>query len=202
MKFKNNIIKLFSVFAILAIVSCTEEDPIESTITNFPTFDYEQLVIVAVGDSFTPGASAMEGENEIDIVISGSVNAGQVGVYIINYSATNSDGYDGSAAQTVIVHDPSIVGTDVSGDIYDTNTPTRTGNISLVPGTTSIFYATDMGGGGILPLYFQMDGDEMYVISQPYNYSTVNGAVGTYDPIARTFDVTFSTGWNYIFAYN
>jgi len=202
MKFKNKILKLFSVFAILAIVSCTEEDPIESTITNFPTFDYEQLVIVAVGDSFTPGATALEGENEIDVVISGAVNADQVGVYNINYSATNSDGYDGSASQTVIVHDPSIVGTDVSGDIYDTNTPTRTGNISLVSGTTSIFYATDMGGSGILPLYFQMDGDEMYVVSQPYNYSTVNDAVGTYDPIARTFDVTFSTGWNYIFAYN
>jgi hypothetical protein len=47
-----------------------------------------------------------------------------------------------------------------------------------------------------------MDGDEMFVIPQPYNYSTVHDAVGTYDPISRTFDVTFSTGWNYIFAYN
>lgn len=195
-------LKLFSVFTILAIVSCTEEDPIESTITNFPEFEYDQLAIVAVGDSFTPGAIAREGENEIEVVINGSVDSDSVGIYRISYSATNSDGFGGSATQTVVVHDPSIVGTDVSGDIYDTNTPTRTGNISLVPGTTSIFYSTDMGGGGILPLYFQMDGDEMYVIPQPYNYSTVNDAVGTYDPITRTFDVTFSTGWNYIFAYN
>jgi len=127
MKFKNKIIKLFSVFVILAIVSCTEEDPIESTITNFPTFDFQPLVVIEIGDSFTPGATAMEGENEIDVVISGTVNANQVGVYNVSYSATNSDGYDGSASQVVIVHDPSIVGTDVSGDIYDTNTPTRTG---------------------------------------------------------------------------
>lgn len=199
MKFKYKMLKLFSV---LAIVSCTEEDPIESTITNFPAFEFEQLEIIAVGDSFTPDAIALEGENEIDVVINGSVDSDSVGIYNIRYSAINSDGFDGSATQTVVVHDPSIVGTDVSGDIYDTNTPTRTGNISLVPGTTSIFYATDMGGSGILPLYFQMDGNEMYVIPQPYNYSTVNDAVGTYDPIARTFDVTFSTGWNYVFAYN
>ena len=202
MKFINKTLIIFLVLTIISIVSCTEEEPIESTITNFPAFDFEELVIVAVGDSFTPEAKATEGETEIDVVINGSVNANQVGVYHISYSATNSDGYDGSATQTVIVHDPSLVGSDVSGDIYDTNTPTRTGNISLVSGTTSIFYATDMGGSGILPLYFQMDGDEMFVIPQPYNYSTVNDAVGTYDPISRTFDVTFSTGWNYIFAYN
>jgi hypothetical protein len=59
-----------------------------------------------------------------------------------------------------------------------------------------------MGGSGVLPLYFQMDGDVMYVVDQPYNYSTVNDAEGTYDPVTKTFDVTFSTGWNYVFAYN
>jgi len=202
MKFKNKIIKLFSVFTILAIVSCTEEDPIESTITNFPAFDYQPFVILEIGDSFIPSAIAMEGENEIEVTIGGAVDTSDVGIFNISYSATNSDGYDGTAAQVVIVHDPSIVGTDVSGNIYDINTPTRTGVISLIEGTTSIFYASDMGGGGILPVYFEMDGDTMTVIGQPWNYSTVNDADGIYDPVTNTFDITFSTGWNYVFAYN
>lgn len=202
MKYKNNILKLFSVFVLsVMIVSCSEEDPIESTITYFPTFEYQDLVVVELGDSFTPSANAFEGDTELEVTISGSSDTNTVGIYNYTYSATNSDGYDGVVSQVVIVHDPTIVGTDVSGDIYDTNTPTRKGSISLVAGTTSMYYCTDMGGSGILPVYFQMDGDIMTVVPQPWNYSTVNGATASYNPIDLTFDITFSTGWNYVFAY-
>ena len=189
--------------AIIALFSSCDDIETEdlSVVTVYADIVFDSKVVVEKGESFTPSASATEGETDLDVVIDGEVDTNTVGVYIINYSATNSDGFSATKEQTVIVHDPSLVGTDVSGDIYDTNRSTRTGVISLVEGTTSIFYCTDMGGGGILPLYFQMNGDDMYVIDQPYNYGSVNDADGIYDPITKTFDITFSTGWNYVFAY-
>lgn len=189
---------------IVSFSSCDDDIVSEgiSTVTTYAEIVFESNVVVEKGGAFTPSAVATEGETVLDVVIDGSADVNTPGVYIIGYSATNSDGFSASKEQTVIVHDPSIVGTDVSGNIHDVNSPSRVGEISLVEGTTSMFYCTDMGGGGILPLYFQMDGDDMYVVDQPYNYSTVNDADGIYDPITKTFDITFSTGWHYVFAYD
>lgn len=193
-----------SILSIIALFSSCDDKETEglSDVTVYANIEYDSKVVIEKGEAFTPSAIATEGETVLDVVIEGEADTNTVGVYNIIYSATNSDGFSASKTQTVIVHDPSLVGTDVSGNIHDTNTPSRTGVISLVEGTTSIFYCTDMGGGGILPLYFQMDGDNMYVVDQPYNYSTVNDADGIYDPATKTFDITFSTGWNYVFAYD
>ena len=193
-----------SILSIITLFSsCDDKDTEDlSGVTVYADIVYVSNVVLEKGADFTPSATATEGETVLDVVIDGEADTNTVGVHIISYAATNSDGFSASREQTVIVHDPSLVGTDVSGNIYDIGAPSRTGVISLVEGTTSIFYATDMGGGGILPLYFQMDGDEMYVIDQPYDYSTVNDADGIYDPLTKTFDITFSTGWNYVFAYN
>lgn len=188
MKYKNIIIKLFSVFAIFALASCTEENPIESTITYFPAFEYEALVAVEVGTSFTPSVKAYEGDNEIDVTITGSSDTNTVGVYSYTFSATNSDGYLGTATQVVVVHDPSIVGTDVSGNIFDLGRPSRTGVISLVEGTTSIFYATDFGYSGTFPVYFQMDGDMISDIPQSYVFGNDHIDL-TYDSVTKRFTV-------------
>jgi hypothetical protein len=198
-----NILYLLILSFVITFTACDNDDTEDiSYVTTYANIDFEKTVIVAKGGAFTPSAVATEGETELDVTIDGSVDVNTIGVYIISYSATNSDGFSATKEQTVIVHDPSVVGTDVSGNIYDVNSPSRTGEIYLIEGTTSMFYCTDMGGSGVLPLYFQMDGDVMYVVDQPYNYSTVNDAEGTYDPVTKTFDVTFSTGWNYVFAYN
>lgn len=201
MKFKNKILKLFSVFAILLVASCTEEDPIKSTITNFPTFEYEEFVVVAIGDPYTPSAQAFEGDAEIEVEINGSVDTGTVGVYSISFSASNSDGYNGTASQTVVVHDPAIVGTDVSGEIQDTTRPVRDGVISLVPGTTSIFFASDFGFGGVFPMYFQMDGDVISEIPQSYVFDATSVDL-TYDPVNKIFTTLIHPyGFGYTFEY-
>ncbi len=189
MKIKNKLIKVVSlVCSIVLFVSCSEERPITSDITFFPTFEFESLVIVAVGDTFTPSAMATEGGTELPVTISGSADTNTIGVYTITYSATNSDGFDGAETQTVVVHDPSVVGTDVSGDIEDVNRPARTGVISLVPGTTSIFFATDFAYGGTFPVYFQMDGDTISDIPQEYVFGNDHIDL-TYDPVSLMFTV-------------
>ncbi|WP_298239206.1 immunoglobulin-like domain-containing protein [uncultured Algibacter sp.] len=202
MKIKNKLIKVVSlVWTIVLFVSCSEQSPITSDLTFFPTFEFEPTAIVAVGDTFTPSATANEGGVDLPVGISGSADTNTIGIYTITYSATNSDGFDGSETQTVIVHDPSIVGTDVSGDIQDVGRPERTGVISLVPGTTSIFFVTDFAFGGTFPMYFQMDGDVISEIAQVYPFGATSVDM-TYDPITKTFTTFVNPyGFGYTFQY-
>lgn len=100
--------------------SCSEEAPIESDITYYPTFEVigGQYIMVESGTTFNdPGIIASAGESELPVTISGSVNTGQVGVYTLTYSATNADGFSASTSRYVIVADDPdfIAGNDLSG---------------------------------------------------------------------------------------
>ncbi|SFS69852.1 immunoglobulin-like domain-containing protein [Lutibacter maritimus] len=177
-------ILLVSVLFFIACEDDTTDDV--SSITNFAVFDYSPFTVVPLGGSFTPGATAKEGETEVDVVIEGTVDTNTVGFYTISYSATNSDGFVASAFETVLVHDPTIIGSDVTGCFHDVGRPSRTGCITLVDGTTSIFLASDFGYAGTFPVYFQMDGDEISYIPQPL--ANGNAYVDlTYDPVTGTF---------------
>ena len=193
---------LISAFLMLMTLgSCSNEAPISSRITTYAVFDYEPLSAVALGTPFTPSATANEGGQEIPVTVVGSVDTSTVGIYTITYSATNADGFDATAVQTVVVHDPAIIGTDVSGNVWDKNNHTRTSKISLVPGTTSIFYATDFGFSGLFPIYFQMNGNTISDIPQTYPLDQESVALG-YDPISREFTNTIQpAGFSYTFEY-
>jgi hypothetical protein len=163
-----------------------------STITYFPSFELVdgESVVIEVGDEFVPDAIVKEGENELTPVIDNGVDSDVPGIYSVLYSAVNSDGYTGSATQEVVVYDPSIVPTDVRGNIVDVNNSSRTGTITLVPGTTNLFLGSDMAFGGVFPLYFQMDGDEMTVIPQPFPSAFgVSGVEASYNPATKRFSV-------------
>ncbi len=176
----------------IAMISCdTEGDSLGvSTVTHFPSFDLADgaNVVIETGEAFTPNAVVTEGEALLTPDISNGVDNQNPGVYLVIYSAENSDGYSGNATQQVIVFDPAIVPTDVTGNIADTGRPERKGVITLVEGTTNIFFCTDMGFGGAFPVYFQMDGDVITVIPQPFVFGATS-VDATYDPVARTFTV-------------
>lgn len=174
-----------------------------STVTYFPTFELTdgENVVITSGSTFTPDAVVKEGENELIPEIDNPVNNTTPGIYEVVYSAKNSDGYAGSKAQQVIVYDPSIVPTDVTGNIADIGRPERKGVISLVPGTTNIFYCTDMAFSGVFPLYFMMNGDEMIVIQQSFIFG-VTSVDASYDPVAKTFSIVVNPqGFDYNFQY-
>jgi len=163
-----------------------------STITYFPSFELVEgeSVVITVGEDFVPEAIVMEGENELTPDIDNTVDNDVPGIYNVLYSAVNSDGYTGSATQEVTVYDPDIIPTDVTGDIVDLNNSSRTGVITLVEGTTNIFLGSDMGFAGVFPLYFQMDGDEMTVIPQPFPPTFgVAEVEASYDPATKQFSV-------------
>ncbi len=197
------IVLYISLLCIAAFFYACESDDTEnvSDITNYATFEFEELVVVPLGGTFTPEASASEDGNPLEVKSSGTVNTDVVGIYDIVYSATNSDGFDANVFQTVVVHDPEIIGTDVSGAIQDKNRPSRTGIISLVEGTTSIFFVTDFAFGGTFPMYFQMNGDVISEIPQNYIFG-VTTVILTYDPSTREFTTeVLPYGFAYEFEY-
>lgn len=190
----------------LSVISfaCDDGDSVGiSTITYFPSFELPdgENVVIEVGDEFVPTAIVKEGENELTPTINSSVDSDAPGVYAVTYSAVNSDGYTGSASQEVVVYDPSITPTNVAGSIVDTNNSARTGTITLVPGTTNIYLGSDMGFGGVFPLYFQMDGDEMTVIPQTFAAGFgVEEVEASYNPGTKRFSVLIQPqGFAYTF---
>lgn len=193
---------IFSIL-IVGLASCKKGDSYDvSKVTTFASFEYDALVVLEVGEAFTPSAVATEGDKTLDVSITGSADVNTVGVYDIVYAATNSDGYDGLANQTVVVFDPLLTGIDVSGRINDTGRTERTGVISKIEGTTNIFYCTDMGFAGAFPLYFQMIGDVMDVIPQTFAFDATE-VNGTYDPVAKTFSIEILPyGFTYEFEYS
>lgn len=186
------------------LVSCESDTTADvSRVTNYPVFTFDETVTVPLGGVYNPNVVVTEGDQEIAYTVAGDddVDVNQVGVYTVTYSATNVDGFTANAVQTVIVHDPTIVGTNVSGNIRDAGNNARTGVISLVPGTTSIFLASDFGFAGAFPVYFQMNGDVISDIHQPY----INGVSNvdlTYNPITNRFTILIHPqGFGYTFEY-
>lgn len=203
----HNKLKIVMTIVMLSIasLSCEEEGDSFgiSTVTYFPTFELTDgnRVVITTGSDFTPKAVVLEGENELTPDIENGVNNSVPGIYPVIYSAENSDGYSGSATQQVIVYNPAIVPTDVTGNIVDTNNSSRTGVITLVPGTTNIFHCTDMGFAGTFPLYFQMDGDVMTVIPQTLAFSATS-VEASYDAVSEQFSVLIQPyGFAYTFQY-
>jgi len=183
------------------VTSCDKETEDISTMTTYATIVFDELVVIEKGESFTPSAVATEGETEVDVVIDGSADGNTVGVYTISYSAVNSDGFSAASTQTVVVYDPTIIPTDVSGEIMDKGRNERTATISLVEGTTNIFYCTDFAFGGTFPMYFQMDGDNMVVIPQDFVFG-VTSVDAVYFPATREFTITVNPqGYAYAFQY-
>ena len=193
-----------ALFVLISFSCETEGDSFNvSSETKFPSFELPagEEVVISKGTTFAPEAIVKEGENELTPIIDNGVDVTTPGVYIVTYSAENSDGYSGTKSQQVIVYDPTIIPTDVSGNIADIGRPARKGVISLVEGTTNIFFGTDMGFGGVFPLYFQMDGDVMTVIPQPFIFG-VTDVIASYDPVTKQFSTEMvPQGFTYSFQY-
>lgn len=203
---KKKLIKYIAIFAtgILILSSCEKDyDNFITKVTYYADIEYEPTVLVELGGSYTPTATATEAGENLEVNISGasSIDFNSVGIYNVSYSAVNSDGYAGSVVQQVIVHNPNGVGIDVSGNIQDIGRPERKAVISLVKGTTNLYYCTDMAFGGIFPLYFEMNGDEMHIVKQTFALG-VQEVEASYDPATKTFHTNIiDYGFTYDFEY-
>ncbi|MDI1257305.1 MAG: DUF5012 domain-containing protein [Flavobacterium sp.] len=230
--------KLF-ILPILALffASCSDETTGDvSKVTNYPIFTVlgDDVIILTKGDPFTdPGVIVMEGENEIEYTttISGdfrggtSIDTNVADIYHITYSATNVDGFSGTAGRTVIVVDNGNLVNSISG-LY-TSTVVRNGVVSaqytdmeyvIIWENANGTYEMSDGIGGYYAIgrgYGTGYAARPVVItanSIPANDFTVTnfgvGAFGgdaemsglTVNPIPGT--ITFSTAWDAGFTFN
>jgi len=135
-----------------------------SSITYYPviTLKGDQWNQVKVGGTFTdPGATAKEGETDIEVKATGTVDTKTPGVYVIEYTAVNKDGYSSveyryvgviSATATADIsgsykRNAGAFGvskvTKVSGNLY---TADNVGGVAVPsPGETVYFYYFDKG---------------------------------------------------------
>ncbi len=156
---------IYSLFICLAFVlsSCEDETSQDtSKITYFVDFEMlgDQTTLVPVGTPYTEaGVIATEGGNDItsSMVVSGSVDSDKIGLYTINYAATNVDGFASSISRTVIVYNPEIT-TDMSGTYVAEagtyrfhatvgDTPYSGYNVTITQLAPGFFYVTDFFAG-------------------------------------------------------
>ena len=164
-----NITSLVLVVA-LTLLSCEKDDETAniSQVTTYPDFvlEGEDLIVIVQGENFTdPGVRALEGETEIPVSTSvvgspyidpahtdpsevgytDAFDPNVPGIYTFNYSATNSDGFSGTASRTVIVldaaPDPAV---DLSGNYTSGSSPAS----EVTKVADGVFYATNFWGGG------------------------------------------------------
>jgi Domain of unknown function (DUF5011) len=152
-------------FAVAVMCSCKKDSVISthdqvgsSKVTYFPNFAFTggTVLSVVVGTAFAdPGIKANAGGKDIPVVTTGTVDANTVGLYILNYSATNSDGFSAAATRTVVVIPAAETpGVDLSGQ-YETTGGTPNATVTKVaPG---VYFTTNCWGNGsaaIIPAYF------------------------------------------------
>ena len=99
---------LLTIFALFTTVGCggggaADEVGINPTIT----INGESTIIINKGEAYTDaGAVATDSEgNELTVITTGSVDINVVNVYIITYSAVDSDGLSSTKVRTVQVKD-------------------------------------------------------------------------------------------------
>lgn len=99
-------------------VSCDKETEGISFETNYATFELtgDNPYNLPLGTAYTePGVKAMAGNDELTVLTSNNIKSNNLGVYTVNYSATNADGFESHTTRTVAVYDPSAPATDISG---------------------------------------------------------------------------------------
>ncbi len=156
----------FIIIAIVAIISSCKKDPVISNdknvgisrITYYPTFDITggENISVVKGSTFTdPGVKATAGGVDVPVITVGSVDASAVGVYTLNYSATNADGYSASATRNVfILPSAELPGVDLSGNYMTTGGTPNATITKIAPG---VYFTTNCWGNGsaaIISAYF------------------------------------------------
>lgn len=111
------------------------------------TLEGDQWNSIPVGGSWTdPGAKATEDGVEIDLVIGGDeVDTSTPGVYTIEYSAVNKDGYSSAEYRYIGVIDPSA-SLDLTGKYKRDAGEFGISEVKKVEGVQNLYVTNNVGG--------------------------------------------------------
>jgi hypothetical protein len=105
----------------LSLTNCDEKKESEGLyrITYYAEITLEGgTVSIPIGGTYTePGYAGAENgvDKTSDIVVADDIDASGIGVYAVDYSLENADGYLSFASRTVVVYDPAAPEDDFSG---------------------------------------------------------------------------------------
>lgn len=170
---------------IMLLASCESTDTANvSFVTTYPVIELEgdEIMVLGLGSDYTePGAVATVGEEEIALETAGTVDPDTPGVYPVNYTASNSDGYSRTATRQVVIYDPETDAVDLSGSYIRAATGVTVTVTKIGPST---YHINDAGGLGEIFLdvtFVHTQGDELVVPRQvaPSSGITVSSIPGT-----------------------
>lgn len=178
--------------------SCKKDKQSEGkyTVTHYAdiTLNGDEVLYLNLGDDYDElGAIATEGDEEIDVSVSGNVDTDTPGLYKVGYTAVNSDGFANTSYRTVFV----LIGTpsedfDFVGSFQVTDRGPYTATITeVVPG---LYRTSDIFGWSPTykcPSYIMTDGESILVPLTDSPYGSLE-AVGSYDELTGGFDVTIT----------
>lgn len=138
----------------LSYIGCKKADTVINTDTQvghsrivfFPSIAIkgEHLIILKQGDTYTDaGVTAILNGQPTQSTVTGSVNSATPGVYDLDYSASNPEGYSASDWRTVVVIGNDVTNNDFSG----TYLRAATGINSTWKKTANGVYEVDNPGG-------------------------------------------------------
>ena len=157
--------------ALVTVFSSCDKDEINNSETNvgrsdvtvYPilTLNGEQFMTVPLNGSFTdPGAVAKEGTATIQYTTSGAVNTGTVGVYRIQYTAANKDGFTASTYRWVAVYstDATAAANDFSGNYARSTNGSVAVWTKKAPGVYTVFNPGGAPGTNVTVFMFNQTG--------------------------------------------
>ena len=190
---------IFTIFILLAsckkdkIISTADQVGI-SKVTYFPilTMKGDNIMVVEKGGTFTdPGVTAKAGESDVPVTSTGTVNTSTPGVYTINYSATNKDGFRASLRRTVAVYSTAAdaAAHDLSGNYARTSNGSVASWTKLAPGVYKVFNPGGAPGTNLTVIVFNPSGYDIFIpeqvssdgsITSSSNESYTNGSPAQY----------------------
>lgn len=155
-------------FVALASFSCSEEDPITSSVTIYPelTLNGDRITVITEGGTYTePGAQAFAGEQELEVTTTGTVDTSTPGVYDVFYGAENSDGFTTEQRRIVIVLSAEPSAINLEGTFF------RNGNPNTITRISDRVYQANNAGGLALSdadnllnvTFYNIDDERVYV---------------------------------------
>jgi len=170
----NRYFKLIFVFVFFLLTSCEKDTEGISFLTEFPVLKMkgDEYFTLAKGGSYTePGVTAKEGETDLTVTESGTVNTAVAGVYIKGYSAVNKDGYSATTKRFVVVYstDAGAAANNLSGKYARSTNSVLAEWIKLAPGVYKVVNPGGAPGATLTVIAFNPTG---FVIDIPNQVSS------------------------------
>lgn len=184
------------IIAGILFMACSSDDTANvSRVTNYPiiTLNGQSTEIVFLGSTYTEkGAVSKAGSTIIPTTISGIVDTNTTGVYKIQYSAKNSDGFSATATRAVLVmlSTPSTV--DLSGTFQ------RNGNPNIVTKISDRVYKCNNATGynidndKITLTFYNLDDKKIYA---PYQENTSGSGLNAESNVGT---IISKDKWNWV----